>query len=426
MKILYVSQYFPPEIGAPSARVSELARHWVRMGHQVEVLTGFPNHPTGKVPAEYRRKLWRLTCREDLAGVQVRRTWLLPFANRKPWERILNYTSFCLSACVTGTFLDRPDVIIATSPQLLVALAGWWLRVVHGVPFIFEVRDIWPESLTGVGLGSEQSLLHRALGAIASFLYRRSDHIVVVTPAFRDYLAEKWSVPLEKMSVVENGVELELFSPEGDRHPLGDAPELRGKFIVSYIGTLGMAHGLETVLQAAAQLQQRAPDVAFLLIGEGSEKERLVAMANALGLSNVHFLPQQPKGAIPGLIRASDVCLVLLKNAEIFKTVLPTKLLEFLACGRPVVLGVNGHARDILQQAGGGIAIDPEDAFSLVSAISRLRDNPELRRRMGQQGRAYVSRNFSRQTTARKYGELLQRLRRDKTSAQRAKGVTAG
>ncbi len=214
MKILYVSQYFPPEMGAPAARAAELAQHWTQAGHQVTVLTGFPNHPTGVVPPEYRRAFRRLIMRETVGDANVIRTWLAPLPNRKAWERMLNYSSFCISSAISGLFISRPDVVIATSPQLLVALSGWWLARWKRVPFVFEVRDLWPESLTAVGLGADSSILHRFLARIAGFLYAKADRIVVVTSAFREYLIQHWRLPPEKLAVVENGVETELFAPQ--------------------------------------------------------------------------------------------------------------------------------------------------------------------------------------------------------------------
>jgi hypothetical protein len=190
VKILYVSQYFPPEMGAPAARAAELAQHWSQAGHDVSVLTGFPNHPTGVVPPQWRALLRRLTYQEKAYGVDVFRTWLWPLPNRKSHERMRNYASYCLSAALRGLTLPCPDVIIATSPQLLVGLAGWWIAFAREIPLDFEVRDLWPESLTAVGVGSEDSLLHHSLAAVARFLYKRADHIVVVTPAFKDRLIE--------------------------------------------------------------------------------------------------------------------------------------------------------------------------------------------------------------------------------------------
>jgi colanic acid biosynthesis glycosyl transferase WcaI len=406
MKILYVSQYFPPEMGAPAARVAELARHWVRQGHDVTVLTGFPNHPTGIVPREYRSKLRRLVVREQSEGVDVVRTWLFPFPNRHAYERMLNYSSFCLSAASTGLFLSRPDVVIATSPQLLVGLSGWWLARCKRVPFVFEVRDLWPESLAAVGVGKENSVLHRSLSKIAGFLYRQADRIVVVTPAFEDRLVKDWRVPQEKISVVENGVETQLFAPSSAtelRKELG----VEGKFVVSYIGTMGMAHGLETILESAAELQQN-PEIVFLMVGEGAEKERTVALARDRGLTNVRFIDSQPREKVPAYICASDVCLVPLKKSELFKTVIPTKMLEFMSCGCPVILGVQGQAQSILEEAGAGLAIEPENPAELTAAIRYLAANPEVAREMGHAGREYIMRKFSRRSTAEKYIHVLE------------------
>src|SRR6266852_2685588 len=319
-------------MGAPAARAAELSRHWVRMGHEATVLTGFPNHPTGMVPEDWRSRLHHLRYTETVDGVRVVRTWLWPLPNRKAHERIRNYVSFCVSAGLSGLALNKPDVIIATSPQLLVALSGWWLAWWKRVPFVFEVRDLWPESLVAVVAGNEGSLLHRTLGAIAGFLYRRSDHIVVVTPAFKDHLIQHWKVPAQKISIVENGVETDLFRPCLPEKE----PGTEDRFLICYIGTMGMAHGLETLIAAAEQLQPTLPNAMFLLIGEGAEKERIEQLAVARGLSNVCFLGQQPHERIPSYIAGVDVCLVMLKKTELFKTVIPTKLLEYMSCEKPV------------------------------------------------------------------------------------------
>lgn len=409
MKLLYISQYFPPEMGAPSARASELARHWADAGHQVSVLTGFPNHPTGVVPPEWRSRLRQLTYHEKIGQVDVYRTWLWPLPNRKAHERMRNYASFCVSAALRGMTIPRPDVIIASSPQLLVGLSGWWLAWTRQIPFVFEVRDLWPESLAAVGVGSENSLLHQALAAVAGFLYRRADRMVVVTPAFKDYLVDSWRVRAGKIDVVENGVETDLFVPADPASTAARRKELgvESRFLVCYIGTMGMAHGLETLLDAATRLQSEAPNVLFLLIGEGSEKERIQSLAHSRGLTNVRFLDQQPREKIPSFISASDLCLVLLKKTDVFKTVIPTKMLEFMSCARPVILGVEGQARNILEDAGAGLAIEPENADTLAAAIIQLDHDRELAKSLGKQGRAYILQNFSRASTAQKYITIL-------------------
>jgi colanic acid biosynthesis glycosyl transferase WcaI len=416
VNLLYISQYFPPEMGAPAARASELARHWADAGHQVSILTGFPNHPTGVVPAEWRSRLRRLMYHQKIGQVDVYRTWLWPLPNRKAHERMRNYASFCVSAALRGMTIPRPDVIIASSPQLLVGLAGWWLAFTRQIPFVFEVRDLWPESLGAVGVAGERSLLHHALARIAGFLYRRADRIVVVTSAFKDYLIHHWRVPALKIDIVENGVETDLFAPDSVA-AAGRRKELNAesRFLVSYIGTLGMAHGLETLLDAAATLQSKAPHVLFLLVGEGSEKERIKSLAQSRGLANVRFLDQQSREKIPSFISASDLCLVLLKKTDVFKTVIPTKMLEYMSCARPVILGVEGQARQILEDAGAGLAIEPENAAAIAAAIIQLDHNRELAKTLGEQGRSYILQNFSRVSTAEKYITVM----RDITSTSR-------
>jgi glycosyltransferase involved in cell wall biosynthesis len=412
VKILYVSQYYPPEMGAPAARASELAHHWVRAGHEVSVLTGFPNHPTGIVPDEWRSRLRNLSFSERVDGVNVFRTWLWPLPNRKAHERIRNYVSFWLSSSLRGLAIPKPDVIIATSPQLLVGLTGWWLGFTKRVPFVFEVRDLWPESLTAVGAGDENSLLHHALAKVARFLYDRSDHIVVVTGAFKENLIRRWRVPAGKISVVENGVEAGLFAPlkAGDRAALRKQLGAADRFLVAYVGTMGMAHGLETLLDAASDLQRQNSNVMFLLLGEGADKERIRAMAQSRGLKNVIFLDQQPRENIPAFISGSDACLVLLKKTDVFKTVIPTKMLEFMSCARPVILGVEGQAQQILEAANAGLAIEPENSQALVEAILKLKTNPGLADAFGAQGREYILKNFSREQTAQKYTQVLLNL----------------
>ena len=412
MKILYVSQYFPPEMGAPAARAAELARHWSELGHDVSILTGFPNHPTGVVPEEWRPRLRRLVYHEKFGKVNIYRTWLWPLPNRKSHERIRNYSSFCISAALRGLTLPHPDVVIATSPQLLVGLSGWWLSFARDIPLVFEVRDLWPESLTAVGIGDETSLLHQTLAGIARFLYDRSHRIVVVTPAFKDRLMEDWRIPAAKIAIVENGVETDLFAPapvpitDQIRRQLG----VEDRFLVSYIGTMGNAHGLETLLDAAAQLQTRNTNIAFLLLGEGAEKQRIKSLAQSRDLVNIVFLDQQPREKIPAFIAASQACMVLLKKTDVFKSVIPTKMLEFMSCARPVILGVEGQARQILEQANAGIAMEPENPAELVAAIQKLVSNPELGVTLGQKGREHIVRNFSRARTAEKYVEILEHL----------------
>ena len=381
------------------------------MGHQVTVLTGFPNHPTGVVPLEWRERLRQLRYSEVADGVRVERTWLWPLPNRKAHERIRNYVSFCVSAGFSGLDLPRPDVIIATSPQLLCALAGWWIAWWKRVPFVFEVRDLWPESLAAVGAGAEGTLLHRTLGAIAGFLYKRAERIVVVTPAFKEHLVTHWGVAAEKIAIVQNGVETDLFEPD-----VAAASEVRaqlgcdGRFLICYIGTMGMAHGLETLIAAAEELQTSLPEARFVLIGEGAEKQHIMELAAERHLDNIQFLDQQPREKIPAFVSAADLCLVLLRSADLFKTVIPTKLLEYMACARPVVVGVDGQSRRIVEEASAGVFVEPENSRALAGTIRDLAAEPERRTQMGSNGRRYIVERLSRERTARDYVEVLDEL----------------
>ena len=294
---------------------------------------------------------------------------------------------------------------------MLVALSAWWLAWWKRAPFVFEVRDLWPESLAAVGAGGEGSALHRVLGAIAGFLYRRAARIVVVTPAFKDHLIRHWQVPEQKISIVENGAETDLFHSDPSARELRKTMEVDDRFLVCYIGTMGMAHGLETLIAAAEELQTALPKAMFLLIGGGAEKERTVELASARGLTNVRFLGQQSRDRIPGYISASDVCLVMLKKTELFKTVIPTKLLEYMSCERPVIVAVDGQARKLVEEAGAGVFVEPENTRALVEAIIALSADPQRRELLGVNGRKYIVAHLSRERTAQDYTAVLQDLK---------------
>jgi glycosyltransferase involved in cell wall biosynthesis len=403
MRILYLSQYFPPEMGAPAARVHELSREWAALGHDVTVLTGFPHHPTGVIPEAYRGQWLR---REVVDGVRVLRAPIYAAANKGVLRRSLSYGSYALSASLLGPLLaERPDVLIATSPQFLTGLAGLWLSTALRVPFVFEVRDLWPRSIVEVGALAAGSPAVRALEALERLLYRRADHIVVVSPAFAPEI-EKHGIPRDRISVVTNGVDLGLFSPR-DKAQARRALRLPEGFVASYVGTHGMAHGLGTLLEAAARLKGRAR---FLLVGEGAEKAALKDRAHAMGLDDVIFWDQRPRDEVAQVLAASDVCLVLLKGAPLFKTVIPSKLFEILGAGRPILTNVDGEARRLAEASGAGRFCPPDDAEALAAALDALARDPAELDRMGQRGRAWVAERYSRPALARQYLDVLQKV----------------
>jgi len=408
MKILYISQYYPPEMGAPAARVSELTRHWADMGHDVTVLTGFPNHPTGILRPEYRAAFRNFVSREMDGKVKVVRTWLLVLPNRKFLERVLNYVSFMVSAAFTGMFLSRADVVIATSPQLLVPLAGWWVSVIHRARYVFEVRDLWPEALVAMGVTCQGSFAMRVLMAMTRFLYRRADKVVVVTPAFREHLLTYWSLPDSKVAVVENGVEPSNFMADGLRDEVRRQLGVNHMTLVSSIGTLGMTYGSDVMLDAIAILQQSHPNIRFLVMGEGADKEQIKLEIERKQLKNVVLHDAVDRALVPRYIAASDICLVLLKNSDFFRTLVPTKMLEFMAAGRPVILNLEGQAQQILEKAKAGRCVAPGDPQALAEAIRSLAGNRELREQYGVNGRAYIQQYLSRRALAELYISILE------------------
>jgi colanic acid biosynthesis glycosyl transferase WcaI len=407
IRILYLSQYFPPEMGAPAARVHELSREWAALGHEVTVLTGFPNHPTGVIPPEYRGQFIR---RERLDGINVVRTPIYAAANQGLIKRGLNYTSYAASAALLGPFLtDRPDVVIATSPQMLTAVAGLAISALKRVPFVFEVRDLWPRSIVEVGALSAHHPAIRLLEQLEMFLYSKADRIVTVTDAFIDELGDR-GVPRAKMRVVKNGVDLDLFRPsprENEvRRELGFSSD---DFICLYVGTHGMAHGLETILHAAEQLREH-PDVRFVLVGEGAEKVGLKETARSMKLDSVTFVDKQARSRVALYLAASDLSLVLLRKRPLFKTVLPSKIFEIMGSARPMVLTVDGEARQLVEEARSGVFVPPEDPVALSEAILRLKKSPSLCAEMGSSGRAFVEARFSRKSLARQYLAVLAEL----------------
>jgi len=406
LRILFFSHYFPPEGNAPASRVSALGRRWAELGHTVTVITGVPNVPTG-IPYEgYRNRLWQ---KEEFCGIKVIRVWTYLAPNKGVMRRTLNYLSFMLSGWVAGLLTTKADVVVATSPQFFCGWAGAVVARLRGVPFVLEIRDLWPESIQAVGAMSNRL----ALGVLAWLerkLYSIAQHVVTVGEGYRQKLIER-TVADSKITVISNGVDREFFVPrkasEGSKERYG----LKGCFVCSYVGTVGMAAGLEIVLRAAKRLREGAvTQVRFLIVGDGAAHDALKQEARQQSLTNVIFAGRQPKEQIPELLALSDVCLVHLKKQDLFETVMPSKIFEALAMERPIILGVKGRAADFLRTSGGGICIEPEDDQALLNALDTLRSDPVLARSMGQKGRAYVLERFDRNTLSRDYIKLLQRL----------------
>ncbi len=410
LHILYISQYFPPEVGAGSARAFEMAKHWLAAGHRVTVLTGFPDYPTGTSNHGVRGALIRPTKTEPRDGISVVRTWSLGVGDRKIYNRLLAYSSFGVSSGVRGMFLARPDVVVASSPPLTVGLTGFWLSRFKRRPFVFDVRDLWPDSITDLRLTAPGSFYDRILGATARFLYRRANRVVVTTDATREALVASGRTDSARTVTVPNGVETGTFTPGDTREDLRESLGLRHKFLVSFIGTIGLAQDLDIVLRAAVRLAGYSDRLHFLFVGEGPRKQYVIDTVGRRHLPNFTFLPAQPRERVPELIQASDACLVTLRQTSVNQVVIPVRMLEFMASARPVLLCAAGQPARVLEQSRGGLVIEPGDDAALAAAITRCLADPELGRRMGANGRKHIVHNFSINRTAQSYLEVLQQV----------------
>ncbi len=343
-------------MGAPSARTFELARKGTQEGHSVTVVTAFPNHPTGVIPPEYPQHVYK---QETNGDINVIRTYIYPVANKGFFKRILSYLSFMFSSVLLGPWKTGPvDVIIATSPQFFVAVAGYLMSIIKWKPFIFEVRDLWPESIVQLGQLKNRTII-RLLESIEVFLYRKAKAVVVVTESSVPIIEQK-GIVREKLHIIKNGVDLELFKPADSKAALRKSLGLEGKFIVSYIGTHGLSHALDKVLETAA-LMREEKDIHFLLVGEGAEKDKLLAMKNELQLDNVTMLSQIDKQQLPDYYNMCDLVLITLRDLDLFRCVIPSKMFEIMAVAKPILISVDGEARDIVvNSAQAGEFVAPE------------------------------------------------------------------
>jgi glycosyltransferase involved in cell wall biosynthesis len=416
--ILFLTHYFTPENNAPAARVHGMAREWARSGHRVTVLTCAPNVPSGVVYEGYENKLYQ---EEWIDGVRAVRVWTWLAANKGRVRRGLNYLSYLAAAGAAGPLIrPRADVVIATSPQFFAGWAGWPVARAHGAPFVLEVRDIWPDSIVAVGALPDGRIV-KTLGRLERALYDGADHIVAVGDGYRMNMIRKGIGP-SKISVVTNGVDVGLFQPrEPDmelRARLGFSPET---FVVTFAGTIGMASDLGVVLDAARRLRaKRRDDIAFLLVGDGAQRAELEERARAEGLSNVVFTGLVPRAELPAYLASGDACLAHFRKQELFQMILPNKFFEDAAMEKPILLGFEGEAKAMLEEADCGIAFEPSNDEELAAAAEQLAAAPpEERRRLGENGRRYVLEHFDRRTLAHDYLEVLERVRADHRRGRR-------
>ena len=428
MRVLIVTHYFPPEIGAPQARLSGLAATWAADGDGVTVLTGMPNHPTGVLPPAYRRAVRR---REHRDGYRVIRTWLFATPNEGVARKTLGHLSFMVSSVLLGWRASGPaDVVVVSSPTFFSILSGWLLARLKRARFVVEIRDLWPAIFVELGVLTNRRVIGM-LERLELAVYAAADQVVVVSEGFRADLLRR-GVPQEKVHTIRNGVDLGRFTPAGDssaehhelRARLGAGPD---DCLVLYAGTHGISQGLSAIADAAAVLDDAGGSVGtrtsgsaadraaaldrrairFAFVGDGADKHRLQRRVEELGLRNVVLLPGVPSAEMPALLAAADICLVPLRNVPLFTTFIPSKMFEYLAAGKAVIGSVAGEAAQILAQAG-AVVVPPEDSGSLAAAIAALAADPQLRTEIGRVGRAFAERCYDRAALAREYRKILE------------------
>ena len=397
MHILFLTDNFPPEGNAPATRTYEHATRWVEQGHQVTVITGAPNFPEGVVFEGYKNRWYQ---REQIAGIDVVRVKTYITANEGFVKRILDYISFMVSGFFAGLLQKKPDIIVATSPQFFNAVGGWALSAVRRKPFIFELRDIWPASITAVGAMQDSKVI-KLLERLEMFLYRKADRIISVTKSFKHELIER-GIDSAKIDVVLNGVDLTRYAPVAKKDSeLAERYGLKGKFVAGYIGTHGMAHGLEHIVDAAELLQHR-DDIRFVFAGGGAAREQLETYVAEKQLNNVVLIPRQPKEMMPRLWSLCDVSLVNLIDTPLFSTVIPSKIFESMGMGIPMVVSMPlGEATEIIRESGAGVIVEPEAPVELSNAVAALCDDSSSWQRLSQQA-SVAAQLYSRESMAHK------------------------
>lgn len=374
MNILFFTDNFSPERNAAASRVYERACYWVKWGHQVTVITCAPNFPEGKLFLGYKNKFYQV---EYIDGIRVVRVKTFIAANKGFFLRILDAVSFTIPAIMASLMQKRPDVVVATSPSLFAAVAGLFSSIFRRRPFVLEISDLWPASIVGVG-AMRNNFAIRWLEKLELFLYRRAAEIVVLSPAFKTNLISR-NIIENKIHIVMNGVDLTRYSPRPRNCELLERYQIHPEhFVVGYIGTHGMAHALENVLHSAELLKNKV-NIHFLFVGAGAARDKLMEIAKGKSLTNVSFIPSQPKECIADFWSLCNVALVHLKNADAFSEVIPSKIFEAMGMGLPIVIAApTGVAISLVEQEKIGVGVPPEDPLSLANTLQYYYENPAL------------------------------------------------
>tara|TARA_Y100001935_G_scaffold181986_1_gene150746 strand:- start:10575 stop:11804 length:1230 start_codon:yes stop_codon:yes gene_type:complete len=404
MHILFLTDNFPPEGNAPASRTFEHAREWYKKGHKITVITSAPNFPEGKVFDGYKNKFLSI---EEIEGINVWRVKTYIASNKGFYKRILDFISFMISSFLFGIFVKKPDVVIGTSPQFFTVISAWAIAKFKRKPFIFELRDIWPASITAVG-AMQDSFIIKLLEKAELFLYEQADLIISVTKSFKLELEKRGVLPT-KIMYVPNGVDLEKIKPLPKDESLSNKYNLDNKFVAAYIGTHGLAHSLEHIVEAAEILKDHK-DLKIVFAGGGAVKENIKSLVNQKCLKNVVMIPAQPKDQMRKLWSLCDVSLVTLKDKELFKTVIPSKIFESMAMQKPVIISIpNGESTKIVESNNCGVVIPPENEVALSEAILTLKKNKALLGELGNNS-LKASQEYNRKVLACKMLSYIEQM----------------
>ena len=368
MKILFLTDNFPPEVNAPATRTFEHCREWVKAGHDVTVITCFPNYPQGKVYQGYTNSLCKTECMD---GIKVVRVWSYMTANKGFIKRIIDFISFSVTSFFAGLFREC-DIIVATSPQFFTALSGRTLGFFKRKPWIMEVRDLWPDSIKAVG-AMKESVVLKYFSKEEKWCYSSAKKIVVVTNSFKREIAKK-GIPEDKIFVIKNGANTELFKPREKSQELLRKLGLEGKRVLGYVGTLGMAHKIDFLIDCVKDLD----DYALMILGNGAEKENIQQKIENEGIKNVVLLDSVPKNEVAEYIALQDAALVNLRKSSLFTTVIPSKIFETASMRIPIMLGVDGEAREMVEEFGAGLFYEPENREDFLEKLNTLFSSPEV------------------------------------------------
>jgi len=398
MHFLILTQYFPPEVGGAQIRLYSIAKQLIRKGNKVTIVTSMPNYPAGKIVPSYRKKFY---LREKIDNIPVIRTWVYPFSCNSITVRLLNYFTFAFSSIYGILSISKPDVIFVESPPIFLGISGYLTSRLKRCPYIFNVSDLWPDSVREMGIIKNRFLLKLA-EMLESFLYKKALIVNGVTEGIVDALKNEKQVFKDKVLFLPNGVDSEIFKPLPEDKQLAINLQIQGKKIFIYAGLHGYAQGLETLIQSARALKQRE-DIFFLLVGDGPEKRNLISMAQKQGLKNIGFLPPCPFYDMPKLFSISLASIVLLRRIDLFKGAIPSKIFSALSCRVPVIYSGEGECARIIREANCGIVVEPENPKVLAEAVSDLADDTEPAYNLGSHGRELVERRFSWETIVDKW-----------------------